>query len=284
MKRIAIITDTDCSLPADISERYDIRQVPITIHFGDESYTSGVDIDDLRLFQRIDQLNRLPTTAAPSPGAFAEAYESALNKGADDVLCICVSSKISGTYASAVAACEGFPGKKITVVDSLCVSMGQGFMALKASEMAQAGANVNEIMAELADMRGRMSLFAVLATLKYLAMSGRVGKLAAGLANTLDIKPILTMQDGKLEMLEKIRTRHKAIERLIELGGQSMNGRRIEKAAFIHVNAPDGARELQEKFCRTVGSTDQVMTVEFSPGLSVHTGSGVVGFVLLAST
>jgi DegV family protein with EDD domain len=241
-----------------------------------------VDIDDHRLFQRIDQLNRLPSTAAPSPGAFAEAYESALNKGADEVVCVCVSSKISATYASAVTACEDFPGKKITVIDSLCVSMGQGFMVLKAAEMAQAGANVGEITAELADMRGRLSLFAVLATLKYLAMSGRVGKLAAGLANTLDIKPILTMQDGKLELLEKIRTRHKAIERVIELGGQSLNGRGIEQAAFIHVSAADAARDLQEKFCRTVGSANQMMTTEFSPGLSVHTGSGVVGFVLLA--
>jgi DegV family protein with EDD domain len=281
MKRIAIITDTDSSLPADVADRYGIRQVPITIQFGDESYAAGVDIDDRLLFQKIDLLNKLPTTAAPSPGAFAAAYEGAFSGGADEVVCICVSSKISATYASALTACQNFPEKKITVLDSLCVSMGQGFMAIKAAEMAQAGANVDQILAEMEDMRGRMSLFAVLATLKYLAMSGRVGKLAAGLANTLDIKPILTMQDGKLDLLEKIRTRTKAVERVIELGGQSLNGRSIERAAFVHVAAPDGARALQEQFCRTIGSPGQVMTIEFSPGLSVHTGSGVVGFILL---
>ena len=113
MKNIAIITDTDSSLPVEVADQHGIRQVPITIHFGDESYTTGVDMDDARVFQEIERHQCLPTTAAPSPSAFSLAYETAFMAGADAVVCVCVSSKISATYNAALAACENFPGRRI---------------------------------------------------------------------------------------------------------------------------------------------------------------------------
>ena len=282
MKKIAVITDTDSSLPGDIAARYGIRQVPITIHFDSEVYSTSVDIDDAGVFEKIDRLKKLPTTSAPSPGAFAAAYEEAFQAGADSIVCICVSSKISATYNSALNACESFPGREIRVVDSMSLSMGQGFMVLAAVEAAQAGASIDQVVASALDIGQRVHLYAVLSTLKYLALSGRVSKIVAGIADTINIKPILTIKEGKLELLERVRTSKKAIDRLMELTRQSVNGQAIERAAVIHVTHPQGASDLQQILCRQLPCPDQVITAEFSAGLSVHAGSGVVGLVVVS--
>jgi len=282
MHKIAVVTDTDCSLPVEIAARYGIRQVPITVHFDDNSYTTGLDIDDHLLFEKIDRQKKLPTTSAPSPGAFSNAFEDAFSAGADSIVCICVSSQVSATYSAAVAASETFPGRDITVIDSLNLSMGEGFMALAAAEAAQEGAGKAEVVERAVATGKRVHLYALLATLKYLAMSGRVGKIAAGMADTFNIKPILTVQDGKLELLERIRTRKKAMERLLELAGSSVNGKTVERVAILHVDNLDGARDLQDQLCKLMPCPGSVITAEFTPGLSVHAGSGVVGMAILA--
>jgi len=242
-----------------------------------------LDIDDAQLFKKIDQLKKLPTTAAPSPNAFAKTYQRAFDEGASSVVCICVSSVISATYSAAVTACDMFPGKDIAVIDSQLISMGQGFMVLAAAEAAQSGASKASVIAAAEDTGKRVHLFALLSTLKYLAMSGRVGKLAAGMADTLNIKPILTVRNGKLDLLERIRTHKKAQERLLELTSQALDGKSIERAAIIHVNNPEGARELKEQLCARMPCPEGILTAEFTPGLSVHAGSGVVGVALVAS-
>lgn len=282
MRKIAVLTDTDSSLPVEIAEQYGIRQVPITIHFDEENFTCGVDIDDRLLFQKVDKRNKLPTTSAPSPHAFSSAYERAFSEGAESIVCICVSSKVSATYNSALTAGEMFPTRDITVIDSQTLSMGQGFMVLAAAEAAQAGADKAEVLARVSDVGSRLHLYAVLSTLKYLALSGRVGKFVAGMADTLNIKPVLTMQDGKLEMLERVRTRKKAIERLFALTHASLDGTGIERVAVIHVNNPEGASDLQKQIRAEFDYSGEVITAEFTPGLSVHAGTGVVGLVALA--
>jgi DegV family protein with EDD domain len=118
MSSIAIITDTDASLPAEVAARYGIRQVPITVHFGQETFETGVDIDDARLFERVDREGKLPTTSAPAPGKFAEAYQAAFDAGAETVICFCVSGEVSATYSAAVNARDLLPEHDITVVDS----------------------------------------------------------------------------------------------------------------------------------------------------------------------
>jgi DegV family protein with EDD domain len=281
MPKIAIITDTDSSLPVDLANQYGIRQVPITIHFEDSSFTTGVDIDDRLLFEIIDRQKKLPTTSAPSPSAFTSAYEAAFQEGADAILCICVSSKVSATYNSAVTAAEMLPDRDISVIDSQNLSMGQGFMVLAAAEAAGQGATKDEAITLALAAGQRTHLFAVLATVKYLAMSGRVGKIAAGMADTLNIKPILTMQDGKLELLERIRTRKKAVERALELTCASAHGKAIQRVAFMHVNNLIQAQELQSQLCGLLPCPSSAIMTGFTPGLSVHAGSGVVGVTLL---
>ena len=198
MPDIAIITDTDASLPDPVCEQYGIRQVPITVNFGSEVLRTGIDIDDAGLFARIDREGTMPTTSAPAPGDFSTAFEEAFKSGANTVLCLCVSSEVSATYGAAVLARQALPERDIHVVDTLNLTMGQGFMVLAAAEAAQEGKPVLEILNIVEQVRERSHMYAVLPTLKYLAMSGRVGSLAAGFADVISIKPILTVRDGKL--------------------------------------------------------------------------------------
>ena len=282
MPSIAIITDTDSSLPMDTAAEYGIRQVPINVHFGHEVLRTNLDIDDARLFARVDRENILPTTSAPSPGEFAAAYKDAFEEGAETVICFCVSSEISATYGAAVTARTTMPEHDITVVDSRNVSMGQGLMVLAAAEAARAGASAQEVVAHASSVSERTSLYAALSTLKYLAMSGRVGHLAAGVANLLNVKPILTLRDGKLDLLEKVRTRRKAWNRVIERTVEALGSRPIGRAAIVHADALDEARLFEEQLRATVACPDTIILAEFTAGLSIHAGAGLVGLATVA--
>jgi DegV family protein with EDD domain len=283
MTRTAIISDTDASLPAEVAAAHGIQLVPITIHFGDETLLTDHDINDEQLFNRVDREGVLPTTSAPSPGQFRDAFQAAFDAGAESIICINVSAEISATYSAAVTASEMFPDRRISVIDSKSLSMAQGFMVLKAAEMAAAGAPLEQILPAVESLRERTYLYAALSTLKYLAMSGRVGHLAAGLAGLMNVKPILTIQNGKLELLERVRTQSKASGRVIELVRASTGGRSIEQMAIVHVRALEEARRFQEHLCREVGCPGNVLMTELTPGLSVHSGAGLVGAAYVIS-
>jgi DegV family protein with EDD domain len=281
MSHIAIITDTDSSLPFDLTKKLNIVQVPILIQFGDESFRDVVDIDNDEIFTRIDREGKLPSTAAPSPGQFVEAFQHAFDSGADEVLCMNISSEMSATYASARQAAGMLPGKRIEVLDTRSLAMGQGYMVLAAAEAVARGASIEEAVAESENVRSRTHLFGALATLRYIAMSGRVSHLAAGMAGLLDIKPVLTIQNGKLELLEKIRTQKKAWNRAVELSVEKAAGHKIEKMAVLNVKAADGARIFQTLLHAALPCPDEITFTDINPGLSIHTGAGMVAVVFV---
>jgi DegV family protein with EDD domain len=282
MSVLSIVTDTDSSLPAALAAQYQIRQVPIVVQFGTEAYKTGEELDDARLFARINREKKLPTTAAPSPGQFVEAFQAAFAAGAETVLCFCVSSAVSATYQAALTAREMLPGRDIEVVDTQTLSLTQAFMVLGAAEAAQAGATKAEALARAHDIGRRAHLYVALPTLKYLAMGGRVSYMTAGLASVLNIQPVLTMRNGKLDMLERVRTRAKAWGRVIELAVEAAGNKPVERAAIVHVNAPAEARLFEEKLRAGLPQLPSTFVAELTPGLSVHSGDGMVGVALVS--
>ena len=281
MTRIAIVTDTDSTLPTELAEKYQIAQIPILIQFGEETFRTGIDIDDAGTFARIDREGKLPTTTAPTPGQFLEVYQEAFDHGAEAIISIHISCEMSATYSSAQKAAEMLPGKRIEIIDSRSCAMGQGFMAIATAEAAARGASVEQAITAAEDIRGRSYIFGALPTLRYIAMSGRVSQLAAGMAGLLDIKPILTLQNGKLELLEKIRTQRKAWARSVELSVEKAAGRKVERMAILHVNAPALARQFETLLRLDLPCPEEVIFADLTPGLSVHTGAGMVAVVFV---
>lgn len=281
MQEIAIITDTDSRIPFEIAARYNIYQVPITVNFGEQSYEAVYAINDADTFRRIDGEGKLPTTAAPAPGKFIAAYKNAFDAGAAKIVCICVSKEMSATFNAAVTASAEFPDREIQVIDSRSLSMGLGFMVLAAAEAAAQGATVREIIQVVDDLRSRTCLYTALSTLKYLAMGGRVSNLAAGVASVLSVKPILTIRDGKLDLLERVRTQKKSWERVIELCALSIGEKQIEKMCVLHVNSTQMAQQFSEEMRSRMSCPADIPLVEVTPGLSVHSGAGMVGTVIV---
>jgi DegV family protein with EDD domain len=280
---IKIITDTDSSLPFELAAKHGIEQVPITIQFGEESFEACYQIDDKQLFERIDATNKLPTTAAPSPAAFDKAYKKAFAEGADSIICVVVGSKISRTYDSALEAANELPGKLITVIDSENLSLAQGFMALAAAEAAASGATHEQAVDAARALIPHLHLYGSLTTLKYLAMGGRIGSVSAKMAGLLDIRPLMTIIDGKLGLLEKVRTHKLAMNRLVQLLEKSGEGKQIVRAGITHVNNPQDAAILEERLRAVLPMPKDILTVQFTPGLSVHGGTGLVAAIFLTN-
>lgn len=281
MHKIAIITDTNASLPANLIARHGIYQVPILVQFGAETLLSQVEVDDAALFARVDKHGIYPTTSAPSPGQFVQVFESAFESGAQEAICFCTSSAVSATYNAALNACEMLPGKQIHVIDSQLMSLGLGFMALAAAEAIAAGAGSQQAIDSAADIRERTKLFVGVATMKYLAMSGRVSHLMATLGNLLDMKPILSIQEGKLTLVDRVRTQSKAWQRMLELASEVSQGGEIERLAVLHANAPQQAGQFEQLLREHLHYSGDIFHAEVTPGLSVHTGPGMVGLALV---
>lgn len=282
MPRIHVITDTDSNLPLDLAKQFGIVQVPITVQFGEESFEDCFGIDNPTMFARIDKTGKLPTTAAPSPAAFSKVFHNAFESGADSVICVTVGSAISRTYESALVAANEMPDRKITIVDSGHLSLAQGFITLTAAEALHAGASHEEAVAAAQNLIPRTYLYGALSTLKYLALGGRLSNMAANMGNLLNIKPILTMKDGKLDLLEKVRTSKAAMERMIELLSAEIGSRQIERAAILHVINPEAAEAFKSQLQKSIHLPKSTMLYDFGPGLSVHAGQGLVGCVLVA--
>lgn len=281
MSKIQVITDTDSNLPIELANKHGILLVPITIQFGEESFADSIEIQNPELFERIDKFNKLPTTAAPSPAAFSKAYKSSFDSGADSIICITVGSKISRTYESALNAVEEFPGKKITVIDSEFLSMGQGYMAITAVELINSGATHEQVVEKVRSLIPTCVLYGSLSTLKYLALGGRLSNLAASMANMLNIRPILCMREGKLDLLEKVRTRKVAMDRLVELLVNAVGNKSVNRLCIIHVLNLEDAEFLKSKLAEKLVLPEKVDFIDFGPGLSVHAGVGLVGAVIL---
>lgn len=272
---IKIVADSTCNLEPEVLQRYDIRIAPITIQFGNDSYEEGIDIDRDLFYRKIEELNMIPTTSQPTPAWFERFYRE-LHQQGHSILTITITSKHSGTHQSAVLAKSMVPEADVEIFDSESISLGTGWMILEAAQAVEAGHDRASIVRRLEEIRHKARLFLTPSTLKYLQMSGRVGKLQGALASLLHVKPIIALEQGVLEAKEKVRTRSKALERLVDLMDETFGRAAPINLAVIHARVKEEADDLLRRARKRLNCR-AVLTGELVCSLAVHGGPGVIG-------
>lgn len=272
-----IISDSTCNLTPELVAQYDVHIAPIAIQFGEETYEEGVDIDPDTFYNKIDEMGIIPTTSQPSPARFAQLYQQ-FSKQGHSILVLTVTEKHSGTFASATMAKSLAPEADVAVFDSAAISLGTGWMIVEAARADAAGLSRDKILEKLKRIREHFYLFLTPATLKYLQMSGRVGRLQGALASMLNVKPIIALKEGALEALENVRTRTASIDRLVDKMVDSLGASTPIKLAIVHARAADEAQNLLEKAQASLNVDDYMMD-DLSISLAVHGGPGILGIM-----
>ena len=276
---IGIVTDGAADVPSAWMKEFDIKRIPINVHFGEKTYTQDVELSLDGFYKLVDdKSNPFPKTSQPSPHQFVEFYKENFQPG-DTILSIHITSKLSGTYASAVAAAEELKGTyNVITFDSLGGSMGTGFMCRTARQMDRAGKSVEEIVRYLESIRDQVHVVLTLDTLDYARRSGRVGTLSAAMASLLNVKPIALLQDGLVNMVEKVRTRKTALERVITLGKELVGDKPVY-LGVVHARDIESGNALLEEARKNFNIKDVEMT-DLSISLAINFGPGTVGLVL----
>lgn len=273
---IKIVTDSTCDLPPEVIQELDIRVVPLYINIGDQGYLDGVDITRKDFYTNLPDYETHPTTAVPSTETFKSVYHELAQTGADELLSIHISESLSATVDVARAAAREFNEIPVSVLDSRQLSMGTGFQVELAARMARAGESMKSILTALDDLMKRTFVAAGLDTLEFLRRSGRMNVFLAGIGSFLQLKPILTMREGKPGS-EKVRTTRKEIERLVSLLRENLP---IERFALLHANAADKAREFGDSVKEFLPKGN-IPTLDITPVIGAHIGPGAFGFALV---
>lgn len=278
MANISILTDSAANLPVEWIEQYNIRVIPLKIHWGNDTFLDGVDITPIEFYTRLSHSKSLPTTSQPSIQDFLQVFESMANQ-ADGIVVPLISSGISGTVASARAAASQFSRVPVEIVDTRVTSAGQAMVAVAAARAASQGKPLQEVRKAADDAVQCMHLFFAVDTLEYLHRGGRIGGASRFLGTAFDIKPILFFDtEGKLDALERVRTKVKALRRLTSLAVEKSNGNPIH-LGILHANAPQIAQEFLEQITPHL-DCKEVFTLELSPAIGVHVGPGTIGIAL----
>lgn len=276
---VRIVTDSTCDLPPGIIEKYGIHVVPLYINTGKEGYLDGIDITREEFYTRLPDFPEHPTTAVPSIERFRAAYNTLADEGATEVVSIHISEALSGVMDVARVAARTTTSVKVTVIDSQQLSLATGFLVQTAAEMAAEGRTVSDIQVVLQSQIQRSHVFAALDTLEFLKRSGRMNKYVANFASLLQIKPILTMYNGK-PGTERVRTRDRAFRRLIEL---LKSVGKLEKVAIVHTHASmERIAELRE-MAASLLPEGEILIEDITPVIGAHIGPGVVGFAAVAA-
>ncbi|MGD0883125.1 MAG: DegV family protein [Acidimicrobiales bacterium] len=280
MPGVHIVTDSSCDLAEDEMDQLDVDVVPLSIRFGDEEFTDGLDLTVAEFYRRMATSDELPQTACPSPGAFEEAYQRASEAGADAVVCLTISGDLSNTIQSACTASEALSGQvPVHVVDSRTVSSGLGTIVLEAARTARGLADVEAVLARVRSLIPRTHVFAALNTLENLKKGGRIGGAKAMLGSILSIKPVIDITGGVVEEAGKPRTRRKAMHLLYE---RMIGAGPIEDVAVMHGGAPDIGEFLDliaPRFPR-----ESIRLGQLGAVIGAHGGSEIIGVSWVAAT
>jgi DegV family protein with EDD domain len=276
---LRIVTDGAADMPPEWEKEFDIQVVPINIQFGEKTYLQGVDLDNAGFYKMVEETRTIPKTAQPSPHQFAEFYKKVAQKG-DTIISIHVTSKLSGTYASAVLAAEEVKESiKVFPIDSMVGSIAIGFMCREARKMDRAGKSPEQIVAALEGIRERIRAIFTLDTLEYARMSGRVGAIQAAMASLMNVKPVAVLKGGVLNIVERVRTRKASVARIIAMGEEEFGKTPVYLGILQANDRPSGETLMAEakKHFNVVG--EPVLT-DLSISVAANLGPGTVGLVL----
>lgn len=277
--KVAVVTDSTAYIPAELVEKHQIHIVPLSVVFGEESYREGIDITTEQFYEKVKQEKNLPTTSQPAIGTFIETFEK-LAADHDAIISIHLSSKFSGTYEAAKSAGEMVKNVKVYAYDSELSTMPQGFYAIAASEMAREGKTPEEIIDKLDELKSKTRAYFMVDDLSHLQRGGRLNSAQKIVGSLLNIKPILHIVDGYIVPFEKIRTKKKALNRIIGMLEEDAKNDNVTRVVFIHANRQADAENLRNDFSEKFPQFETVISY-FGPVIGTHLGEGALGVAWL---
>ncbi|NCP87855.1 MAG: hypothetical protein CO094_13755 [Anaerolineae bacterium CG_4_9_14_3_um_filter_57_17] len=274
---LRIVTDGAADMPLDWRKKFAIDVIPINIHFGEKVYLQFVDLDNEGFYRMVDESHKIPKTSQPSPYQFSQFYKKIAQPG-DTILSIHVTSKLSGTFNSAVIAAQELAGKfNIIPFDSLNGSAGIAFLCREARRLEGLGESLDEIVAHLQSLRHNVRVMLTLDTLEYARLNGRVGAIQAVVASLLNVKPMVLLKEGALEIVEKVRTRQGSLDRLLEMVKEEI-GNRLVDIVIVHARDLQTGKDLMER-ARQTFNVRELFLADLSISVAANLGPGTVGIV-----
>ncbi|HNT54078.1 MAG TPA: DegV family protein [Anaerolineaceae bacterium] len=274
MNPVMIVTDSSAYLPAELVEHYSIHVIPLTLNWDGRTYRDGVDMGATEFYARLSQSETLPTTSQISAGEFEKNINMLLAAGYD-VLALPISSGISSTYQTAAGVVEQYPRERVALLDTRLVSMALGFQVLAAARAAAAGAGLTECLEAATAAYNQIGVYFTIDTLKYLAAGGRINSAKRLVGTALNLKPILEIRDGKIELVTSVMTRKKSIEALLQLVETGIAGRTPVRISVFHALAIEAAEELLKTARKRFNPVECILS-EVSPVVGSHTGPGTL--------
>ena len=280
MSKVAVVTDSTSTIPKEFLDQYPLWVAPQVLIWGSETLLDGIDIQPDEFYSRLAKDPLHPTTSQVTPVSFQKLFKELIEQEYE-ILAVLVSPKLSGTMESAIQAKELFPGMAIELVNSESVAMGLGFHAIMAARAAKDGASLEDCKQIALKAVKSTGLVLTVETLEYLHRGGRIGGGAKFLGTALNIKPILEVRDGRIEAVERIRTRGKSLMRVVELVEQQVAGRTPVRLAALHANSPVDAQTMLDAASARLPPVETIFSV-LSPVVGTHAGPGTVGIAFMA--
>ena len=281
MGKIAFVTDSTTYVPTDLLGENTVSVAPSIVIWEGEELRDGVDIQPAEFYERLAAAKEMPTTSQATPGFFKDIYEGLVKAGTKDIISLHVSTKLSGTVGSAVQSVEMVPEANVRIIDGGSASMGTGWPLLVGIKAAKAGKSMDEVEQAIREAMANSGVLIMVDTLEFLHRGGRIGGAQRYLGTALNLKPILEVQNGALEPLERVRTKSKAMNRLVELVGERTGGKKPVMIAAVNANAMEDAQALLD-MAKERYSPDMAAISAVSPSVGTHTGPGTLGLCYMS--
>lgn len=272
---IRLITDSTADLPASMVEQYNIRVLPLTVRFGDQQYKDKEELGSQEFYEKLSQAEELPTTSQIPPETFIQAFQEEIDKG-NQIIGIFISSQASGTFQSANIAKAEFPDATIILIDSMMLCMGMGLLVITVARMLQEGKTIEEILAKVEQLKGKIEHLFCVDTLKYLRKGGRIKASTAILGEVLNIKPILNVEDGITQTIGKVRGSKKIIPYYVNHIKQTIDIENTKFMSVCHAVQPELAEKMIRKIREEINFQGEIIESEVGAVIGTHSGPGVL--------